>query len=400
MNKKLKIACYAVVCEEAGSVASANFLILRELLLIGHQIDLIEIKDYTQPGKLVNFPNLKRLEIYIPWIEKIRQLCPALLRKIGADIILGRLGNLLYHRIMIAKINEKPYDLVLFLGTPSFFDFDVKTISWLQGVPHTEWKSIRKGYWKLPFTHYFNYFLINVYYYFHCLSFKKKLLKSDILIVGSKNTADWLDKIYKNKMPKKVFVLPYPIDLELFRPAKKATKNKTILWLGRIVPRKRIDLLLKAFELFRKSNPDYSLKVIGDLRYASRYQDLMNKHMVNHIEYVKRTTAVKEIQKSSLVIQTSEDENFGSAIAEALACGKPALIGSSNGTGDHIGGLNLFFDAYDPTNIARNLDRVIKTQYPENKLRKIAEMNFDPCCTARQLENIFHESICRDSANQ
>ncbi|WP_243664289.1 hypothetical protein [Rhodothermus marinus] len=44
----MRIACYALVEQHAGSVASANYLILEELLRRGHQVDLFAKADFVR----------------------------------------------------------------------------------------------------------------------------------------------------------------------------------------------------------------------------------------------------------------------------------------------------------------------------------------------------------------
>jgi glycosyltransferase involved in cell wall biosynthesis len=74
---------------------------------------------------------------------------------------------------------------------------------------------------------------------------------TDQFIVGSQESKRTLSKLY-GIAHDRIDTLPYPIDLELFtlpRDAKGASGNGDdaslrVCWLGRIIPRKRLDLFL------------------------------------------------------------------------------------------------------------------------------------------------------------
>lgn len=405
-KKKLKIFCYALIEEGAGSVASANFLILRELLNLGHKIDLIVIKDYIQPGKLLEHKNLRAIPVSIPLYENLQKKYPW----INKNVILGKFLSysfeFLYRRQIARNFKRESqvvkYDLVLFLGTPAFMKSKKVTVSWLQGLPHTERKAIKEDYYRVHFCSLIFFIVLNLYYYFHCKSFERKIKNSDCLIVGSNNSIEWITKVFKNKLTQPIFALPYPVDLKIFSSPNNSEKSdKELLWLGRIVPRKRIDLALKAFKKFTKTNPDWTFKIIGGFRYAKGYARLIEDQKnsgVQYIDHLSRNKAMKALQNSSILIQTSEDENFGSSVSEALAYGVPVLLGKTNGTKDYIGDCGEIFDTYDIKSITKSLNKLalkIEKTDIKDRTKLLAKKNFDPNTIVKKLEKILYEQIGR-----
>jgi glycosyltransferase involved in cell wall biosynthesis len=58
-----------------------------------------------------------------------------------------------------------------------------------------------------------------------------------------------------------------------------------------------------------------------------------------------------------VLVQPSQNENFGFSVAEALAAGRAVVLGPTNGTADFAGAAGLLFDAYTPVAVAEALGR-------------------------------------------
>jgi glycosyltransferase involved in cell wall biosynthesis len=126
-----------------------------------------------------------------------------------------------------------------------------------------------------------------------------------------------------------VSLLPIPVDVERFAPEPDET------WLARLDapllgfvgraddPRKNADLLLRAFALVRARLPEARLRLIG----APPREPAGDR--------VEATGAVAEVaphlRECALLVLPSRQEGFGIAVAEALACGVPAVVTPSGG---------------------------------------------------------------------
>lgn len=371
----LRLAAYGFVDEHAGSLCSGHYMVLQELLRQGARIDLYAIEGWVKPGNLAEFENLSYFPIR-------REVCRTIYRAI--DKLPGRrfrrgltyaFANLVAKWLDWQPIGDaicrahdrQPYDALLVMGHLSPWRIPgLLTISWTQGPPNGESEWFRKnifssgrdlGWCFLP--------LLFGGYFLKRIEARAMLPRSDLIGAGSSwAVSQWI----RCKVPReKLVVLPYPVDLNKFRPniIPKAAPAKEFLFLhlGRIASRKRVDLLLDAFELVAEVKPDARLLIIGRSLIPSMTRRLRNLGRNARVEYresVPHADVPQLIAAADCVVQPSENENFGSAVAESLACGRPVVVGPTNGTKDFIGLDSVVFDAYTPQSVAQAMLEVMR----------------------------------------
>jgi glycosyltransferase involved in cell wall biosynthesis len=119
------------------------------------------------------------------------------------------------------------------------------------------------------------------------------------------------------------------------------------------------------------------------------------------VEYqpaVPRTEVPALLRRATVVVQTSENENFGSSVAEALACGTPVVVGPSNGTADYIDSTSEVFGEYEPRAVADSMLAVIEArrERPDEvrrSTRAAADRWFAAPAVAGRLLEIVGEAI-------
>jgi len=129
-----------------------------------------------------------------------------------------------------------------------------------------------------------------------------------------------------------VTVVPNGIDLPDLsgRPAA-GRRRRRLLFLGRITRIKGIDNLLRAWTAVAPEFPDWELHITGcdDRGHLGEMKTLAAELKPERLEFAP---AVYGREKSSaflaadLFVLPSESENFGMAVAEALAHGTPAIV--------------------------------------------------------------------------
>ncbi len=132
-----------------------------------------------------------------------------------------------------------------------------------------------------------------------------------------------------------VAIIPNGIDVPELVP--KAPRHvRTLLFLGRIHPKKGIDVLLNAWAVVMDRFPDWQLLVVGpDSGYGAngRYLEEMSGLAVKlKLKRVKFSDALygpgklSAYREADLFVLPTHSENFGLTVAEALAAGTPAVV--------------------------------------------------------------------------
>ena len=159
-------------------------------------------------------------------------------------------------------------------------------------------------------------------------------------------------------------VIPFPVDVQRFhagpRPAK--VDGFVFLWAGRIVPRKRFALALEAFALLRARRPGVRLLVAGGTGYqeiVSAYQLPKPGPGVEMLGSLKSDDMPALLARTDVIFQPSENENFGAAPVEGLACGIPSVVGPTNGTSDCLRDTAFQFDRYEAEDVAAAMERAM-----------------------------------------
>jgi len=404
---EMRVACYGLAERDAGSVASANFLLLEELVSRGHEIDFYAKSDYVRPQGLLQYSNFHYKGVLLENSSAVRSALPRFvgdgLHRIADEWLHAR------HLKAIGKLarnshREAPYDAMLFLGVePQFDTGSIPTVSWPQGPPQTEWKAIRRLknqiithagrllYWKLC-----------AYYAYRQRVQRRDLQRANDVI----SVSEWSRQYIKEAgVPDQhTHVIPYPFDLNLFDPDNDAAPlhpgRSTFLWLGRIDPRKRLDLMLDAFKYLVQCRQDVHLEVVGRLNYAPGYKKLIdNFPYPSHLtyrEHVPRAEVPPLMNAVDVLVQPSENENFGSSVAEALCCGTPVILGPTNGTAEFCGDAAFQFDTYRPEALYQQMKLSLEVlDHSDSDLstlaRQTAEKHFDPKHVVSQLEAVLQK---------
>lgn len=99
-----------------------------------------------------------------------------------------------------------------------------------------------------------------------------------------------------------------------------------VLHVGSTAPRKRIDVLLRAFARLRETTPSATLvRVGGELTPELAALTHALGVSVRSLPPLDRRTLAAVYRRAAVVLVPSEREGFGLPVAEALACGAPVV---------------------------------------------------------------------------
>lgn len=102
-----------------------------------------------------------------------------------------------------------------------------------------------------------------------------------------------------------------------------------ILAVGRLVPVKRFDLLIRAAAEARRRVPDLTLTIVGDgyerERIEAQIQRLGAWEWIRLTRHVSNEALLEHYQRARVVASASVREGWGLTLTEAAACGTPAV---------------------------------------------------------------------------
>lgn len=141
-----------------------------------------------------------------------------------------------------------------------------------------------------------------------------------------------LDEIRANGLKQPVAVIPNGIDVPVFiKPRLRTGHTRILLFLSRLHPVKRVDVLLQRWKHLQTKFPDWELVIAGPLK-GDYPQKMLKLSAELGLERVTFTDEVLGAEKSNLLaaaelfVLPTNTENFGVSIAEALAHATPVIV--------------------------------------------------------------------------
>jgi glycosyltransferase involved in cell wall biosynthesis len=192
----------------------------------------------------------------------------------------------------------------------------------------------------------------------------------DLFVANSEFIARRIQKVYRRSAT----VIYPPVDLQNYTLCEQ--KQEFYLTASRLVPYKRIDLIVEAFSQMG----DRSLIVIGDGEQMAkiRAKASSNIKFLGHLE----PEALREYMQKARAFVFAAEEDFGITPVEAQACGTPVIAYGRGGVWESVRGLDcdrptgVFFAEQTVVSIRaavlefeRNSDRISPTTCHENAMR-------------------------------
>ena len=157
------------------------------------------------------------------------------------------------------------------------------------------------------------------------------------MTANSNNLKELARKTYNNI---NIRVIYNGVDTSKFRPINKR-KEFNILFVGRLIKRKGLIYLLKAFKEVCKEKNSYKLTIVGsgpEEEYLIRFceQKRMNSN-VDFLKIVKHDKLVDIYQKAHILVLPSLEESLANVALEAMSTAIP-IITTNTGTAELIDG--------------------------------------------------------------
>lgn len=193
----------------------------------------------------------------------------------------------------------------------------------------------------------------------------------------------------------KIEVVYNGVDEDLFylpNVSEESTKysNPTVVYVGRIISKKGIDVLIKAMPLVLKSHPKAKFLFVGGGNIDFYEQLLREKGIpkenylfTGHMGYLERSKIVRE---ATVFVNPSFFENCSISILEAMSSGCTVVASNVGGNPELIRSdkNGVLFPAFDHTALAGSISRLLANESENRVLGQAARMTVEKSFTSKK----------------
>jgi glycosyltransferase involved in cell wall biosynthesis len=203
------------------------------------------------------------------------------------------------------------------------------------------------------------------------------LIGADLVIVNSRAVRTELET--RNLKIRRLKVVPNGVDIASYNPTPNwPADDGYILFVGRLVPQKGVDLLIRAFRVLLQRCPGTRLVIAGDgeqelyLQRTAHYLGI--SHRVKFVNWQSGDTLADYYKRAQVVVVPSYYEPFGIVALEAMACGRPIIASRVGGLEEFIedGVQGFLAPVGDYLQLAQRLAYLVLNQEIREKMGKAA----------------------------
>jgi glycosyltransferase involved in cell wall biosynthesis len=186
----------------------------------------------------------------------------------------------------------------------------------------------------------------------------------DIYVANSNFIKRRIYKVYRRKSQ----VIFPPVSVEDFELCTE--KDDFFLTASRMVPYKKMDLIVKAFTRM----PDKKLKVIGAGPDFKKIEKVAKGYPNIELMGYQEFTVLKDHMKKARAFVFAAEEDFGITPVEAQACGTPVIGFGKGGLLDTVinGKTGVFFNKQSEVSIVNAVNEFENMQFDADVIRKHA----------------------------
>lgn len=374
---KILIVSDAIYPYNKGGKEKRIFEITTRLVRLGHEVHIYCMKWWKEP---VN----EKVEygVHLHAISPLYSLYSGKKRSILQAILFS---------LSCLKLMKENFDVIEVDHMPHLVLFSTKIVAFLKRKKLiATWNEVwGREYWKEYLG-----ILGNIAY---CIEWITARLP-DVIIAVSKHTKDSL--ISSLKVKKNIYVVPNGIDLEFINDIKPSKETSDIIFAGRLLSHKNVDVLIQAIALVKKKIPNIKALIIGEGPEKLILENLVEKLHINEnvkfLNFLKEQKDLYSLMKSSKIFTfPSTREGFGIAALEANACELPVITvnAKNNATKDLIvNGKNGYVVKLTPEAIAEKIYKILSFKGIRTKSAGNSQVkNYDWTNIVNQIGGIYSQ---------
>ncbi len=295
---------------------------------------------------------------------------------------------------LLPHLTRGKFDIIDVSAFPYFSCFTAKFVSIVRRTPMIiTWLEVWNDYW---------------YQYMGRMGFFGKIVEHLVSKLPSRSIA--ISALTKMRLEsigvggKNIIILPIGVDLEEINIIPPSDLNSDIIFVGRLIKEKNVDMLIEAVAYLINELPHVNCQIIGDGPVKKKLEEMVienglqdNVFFSGFMEYSK---IIARMKSSKVLVLPSSREGFGIVVIEAYACGVPVITVRTrqNASSELIEGTGFTVnpDSMELCKAIRTLinDSGIHQKMSESALIKAKEFNWDNI--VKQLSCLYEETIMEE----
>ena len=186
---------------------------------------------------------------------------------------------------------------------------------------------------------------------------------------------------------KKTVLMPVGIDMDRFKKTETQKIKNSILFLARISPVKKQDLLIEALNILNKESTKFSADFYGnslpkDMAYAKFLKEKVKEHKLENLVHfysgIPNAKTPDIYNQYEIFVNASPNGMYDKTIFEAMACGCLILVSNDNLRGKISD--NFIFKQGDILELSKKLEKLLnyndeERQNASRQLKNLAKNN-------------------------
>ena len=192
-------------------------------------------------------------------------------------------------------------------------------------------------------------------------------------------------------------IIPNIVSPVYFQTQKQTKRTGfTFICVGRLVPVKRFDAVIRQFRKKFPDQTDIKLIIVGS---GSEKTDLMQKAQgdsrIRFTGEIRADQLSELIAESDALVSFSRYETFAAPVAEAWASGKPAIVSNTSGIASYVNeDLGLVVPADSEDALGQNMIEIYQqySKYDSDRIKKFAMDHFSDKAILEKLRKMYSEN--------
>jgi glycosyltransferase involved in cell wall biosynthesis len=216
-------------------------------------------------------------------------------------------------------LRKEKYDLIDCQQFPYFPCFSAKIISFFKKSSFIiTWHEVWGDYW-------YSY-LGKIGFFGKIIELFTSRLTPDTITVSA-TTAGNLETLVKLRNH---HIIPNGVDIRRINSIPPHEEKSDIIFVGRLIKEKHVDLLVHSMKILQEKRTDYQLLIIGEGPEHEAIEILVSKiSLKNQVQMIgfceHHDEVISRMKSAKVCVLPSTREGFGITAVEALACGIPVI---------------------------------------------------------------------------